>query len=140
MKAKRRRYNHLASTWTRSPRWNYSLFIPEAGMMKKKASGMISPPTGCREELQIPRSRDDGGVGYRWFRGILIGYLGFRHRGLLIGEEARQEGHQGGCTLLGEGGAPPRGQGCGPLVGILRLIFRLRVPHDKILTLAFVPS
>ena len=54
MKAQRRRYNHLATTWTRSPRWNYSHFIPEAGMMKKKASGMISPPAGCREELQIP--------------------------------------------------------------------------------------
>ena len=23
-------------------------------MMKKKASGMIYPPAGCREELQIP--------------------------------------------------------------------------------------
>ena len=54
MVAQRRRNNHLATTWTRSPRWNYSRFIPEAGMMKKKASGMISPPAGCREELQIP--------------------------------------------------------------------------------------
>ena len=41
MKAQRRRYNHLATTWTHSPRWNY--FIPEVGMMKKKASRMISP-------------------------------------------------------------------------------------------------
>src|SRR3954465_14220108 len=49
MKAQRRRYNHLATTCTRSLRWNYSRFIPE-----KKASGMISPPAGCREELQIP--------------------------------------------------------------------------------------
>src|SRR3954470_18712291 len=49
MKAQRRRYNHLATTWTRSPRWNYSRFIPE-----KKASGMISPLAGCWEELQIP--------------------------------------------------------------------------------------
>src|SRR3954469_12333021 len=95
MKAQRRRYNHLATTWTHSPRWNYSLFIPEAGMMKKKASGMISPATGCREELQIPppRSRDDGGGGYRRFRGVLIGCLGFLRRGILIGEGASQEGN-----------------------------------------------
>src|SRR3954469_23623379 len=30
---------HLATTWTHSPRWNYSCIIPE-----KKASRMISPP------------------------------------------------------------------------------------------------
>src|SRR3954468_10280343 len=88
----RRIYNHLATTWTRSPRWNYSRFIPEAGMMKKKASEMISPPLGCQEELHIPRSRDDGGGGYRRFRGILIRYLGFRHQGLLIGEEGGRGG------------------------------------------------
>src|SRR5215216_7516323 len=81
MKAQRRRYNHLATTWTRSPKWNYSRFIPD-----KKASGMISPLAGCREELQIPQSRDDGGGGYRRFRGVLIGCLGFLHRGLLIGK------------------------------------------------------
>src|SRR3954463_210358 len=99
MKEQRRRYNHLATIWTCSPRWNYSRFIPEAGMMKKKASKMISPLAGCREELQIPRSRDDGGGGYRRFHGILIGCLGFRHRGLLIGEEARLGGGQGAHTL-----------------------------------------
>src|SRR3954465_9577568 len=90
----RRRYNHLATTWTRSPRWNYSRVIPEASMMMKKASGMISPPVGCREELQTPppQYRDDGGSGYRLFRGRLIRYLGFWYRGLLIGEETRQ-GH-----------------------------------------------
>ena len=54
MVAQRRRYNHLATTWTRSLRWNYSHFIPEAGMMNKKAYEKISPPAGCREELQIP--------------------------------------------------------------------------------------
>src|SRR4051812_27942128 len=87
MKAQRRRYNHLATTWTRSPRWNYSRFIPE-----KKASGMISPLAGCREELQIPRSRDDGGGGYRRFRGVLIGFLGFLHWGLIICEEGGRGG------------------------------------------------
>src|SRR3954471_22654069 len=90
MKAQRRRYNHLATTWTHSPRWNYSRFIPG-----EKASGMISPPAGCREELQIPRSRDDAGDDYRRFHGVLIGCLGFLHRGLLIGEGARLEGGQG---------------------------------------------
>src|SRR3954463_16061225 len=65
----------------------------------EKASGMISPPAGCREELQIPRSRDDGGGGYRRFRGFLIGYSGFLHRGLLIGEGARPGGGQGHQTL-----------------------------------------
>ena len=29
---------------------------------------------------------------------------------------------------------------CGPLEALLRLVFWLHVPHDKILTLAFVPS
>ena len=31
-------------------------------------------------------------------------------------------------------------RGCGPLEALLRLIVWLRVPHGKILTLAFVPS
>src|SRR3954469_4173741 len=90
----RRRYNHIATTWTHSPRWNYSRIIPE-----KKASGMISPSAGCREELQIPRSRDNGGAGYRRFHRNLIGSLGFRHRGLLIGEGGRRGGGQGSHTL-----------------------------------------
>src|SRR3954467_11226743 len=87
----RRRYNYLATTWTHSPRWNYSCIIPE-----KKASRMISPPAGCWEELQIPRSRDDGGGSYRRFCEVLLAYIGFLHRGLLIGEEARLGGDQGG--------------------------------------------
>ena len=43
MKAQRRRYNHLATTWTHSPRWNYSRIIPEAGIVMKKASRMNLP-------------------------------------------------------------------------------------------------
>ena len=43
MVAQRRRNNHLATTWTRSPRWDYSRFILEAGMDMNKASEMISP-------------------------------------------------------------------------------------------------
>src|SRR3954467_3383146 len=81
MKAQRKRYNHLATTWTHSPRWNYSGI--NTG---EKASEMISPPTGCRENVRSPRSRDDGGGSYRQFRGFLIGFLGFLHRGILIGE------------------------------------------------------
>src|SRR3954469_21240683 len=111
-------------------------------MMKKKASRMISPPAGCREELQIPPSRDDGGGGYRRFRGVLIGCLGFLHRWLLIGEEARREG--GGGVQGAQ--PPPRGGpglaapgGCGRLGSPLRLSSGLRVAHGKILTLAFVP-
>ena len=125
MKAQRRRYNHLATTWTRSPRWNYSRFIPEASMMKKKASGMISPPAGYRKELQIPpRSRDDGGGGYRQFRGIPIGYLGFRHRGLLIGEEARLGGGQGPHTLPRRGVGPPAPRGVWPPCGAASYLLR----------------
>src|SRR4051812_10674052 len=65
----------------------------------EKASGMISPPAGCREELQIPRSRDDGGGGYKRFRGFLIGYSWFLHRGLLICEGGDRGGGQGHQTL-----------------------------------------
>src|SRR3954467_12176754 len=43
MVAQRRRNNHLATTWTFNRRWKYSRFIPEAGMVMKKASRMISP-------------------------------------------------------------------------------------------------
>src|SRR3954470_8002511 len=87
MIAQRRRNNHLATVWTHSPRWNYSCIIPEAGMVMKKASGMISPlRQGVEKSSRSPRSRDDGGGGYGLFHGDLIGYLGFRYRGLLIGE------------------------------------------------------
>src|SRR3954468_15361757 len=104
MVAQRRRNNHLTTTWTRSPRWNYSRIIPEAGMVMKKASGVISPlRQGAGKSFRSPRSRDDGGVGYGLFRGRLIGYLGFRYRELLIGEEGGRGGARGGCP------PPPRG-------------------------------
>src|SRR3954467_13409204 len=104
MVAQRRRKNHLATTWTCSVRWNYSRIIPEAGMVMKKAFGMISPlRQGAGKSFRSPRSRDDGGGGYRRFRGILIQYIGFRHRGLLIGEEARLGGGQGADTLSRRG-------------------------------------
>src|SRR3954470_10633061 len=87
MIAQRRRNNHLATVWTHSPRWNYSGIIPEARMVMKKASRMISPlRQGAGKSFRSPRSRYDGGAGYRLFRGDQIGYLGFWHQGLLIGE------------------------------------------------------
>src|SRR3954469_24924244 len=99
MIAQRRTNNHLATVWTHSPRWNYSHIIPEAGMVMKKASEMISPlRQGAGKSFRSPQSRDNSGSGYRLFRGRLIGYLGFRYRGILIGEEARQGGTRGGCT------------------------------------------
>ena len=74
---------------------------------REKASGMISPPAGCREELQIPRSRDDGGGRYSRIRGFLIEYLGFLHQGLLIGEGERPGGGQGAQTIARRGAGPP---------------------------------
>ena len=44
----------LLLLWTRSPRMNYSRITPEAGMVMKSPPVMISPPAGCREELQNP--------------------------------------------------------------------------------------
>ena len=95
MKAQRRRYNHLATTWTHSPRWNYSRIIPE-----RRPPGWSPLRQGAGKNFRSPHlSRDDGGGGYRRFCGFLIRCLGFLHRGLLIGEEARLEGGQGAHTL-----------------------------------------
>src|SRR3954465_6809857 len=98
MIAQRRRNNHLATVWTYSPRVNYSRIILEAGMVMKKASGMISPlRQGAGKSFRPPRSRDDGG-GYGLFRGDLIGCLGILPRDDFIGKEARQEGTRGAHT------------------------------------------
>src|SRR4051812_6019791 len=100
MIAQMRRNNHLATVWTHSPSVNYSRIIPEAGMVMKKASGMISPLRhGVRKSFGSSRSRDDGGCVYGLFHRDLIRYLGFWHRGAFIGEEARQEGGQGARTI-----------------------------------------
>jgi len=54
-------------------------------MVMKKASRVISPlRQGVGKSFRSPRSRDDGGSGYTRFRGILIGYLGVRHRAVFI--------------------------------------------------------
>ena len=79
---------------------NYSRITLEAGMVMKKASGMISPlQQGARKSFISPRSRDDGGGGYELFHEDLIGSLRFLHRGAFIGEGARSVGGQGPHTL-----------------------------------------
>src|SRR4051812_41032099 len=102
---------------------------------------MISPPAGCREELQIPRSRDDGGGSYRRFHGDLIGCLGFLHRGILIGEGEGRGSGQGPHTLPRRGAGPTSTYGVsGRPSPPLRLPSGLLVPHRKLMTLTFVPS
>src|SRR4051812_17538748 len=117
MIAQRRRNNHLDTVWTHSPRVNYSRITPEAGMVMKKASGMISHlRQGVGKSFRSPQSRDDGGGGYGLLHGDLIGYLGFLHRGAFIGEWARSVGSRGDHTwwqrALGPGRTSPR---CGRL-------------------------
>src|SRR3954468_11720995 len=103
MKAQRRRYNHLDTTWTHSPRWNYSRIIPE-----RRPMGFSPLLQGAGKNFRSPRSRDDGGSGYGRFRGFLIGYSGFLHRGLLIGEGGDRGGGQGWQTLARRGLGPNR--------------------------------
>ena len=60
---------------------------------------------------------------------------------VLIGEGASQEGHQGDHTLPRRGVGPPTPRrGLAVLVRFSVSSSGLRVPHGKILTLAFVPS
>src|SRR4051812_24061351 len=114
MKAQRRRYNHPATTWTHSLWWKYSCFIPEAGMMKKKASRMISPPAGCREELQIPP------ILGRWWRRLEKVSWSFDRvsRVSASGASYRRRGEPGGplgrLHPPGAGWAHPRSQGVWP--------------------------
>jgi hypothetical protein len=56
--------------------------------------------------------------------GKLIGYLGFFHRGVFIGEGASSEVDRGGLTHRGHGqGLGRAALVCGPLVVPLRLLF-----------------
>jgi hypothetical protein len=73
------------------------------------------------------RSRVDDGGGSRCVSGKLIGYLGFSHRGVFIGEGAAPEVDQGALTI------GRRGQGlgrapwwCGRPMAPLRLLFGLQ--------------
>jgi hypothetical protein len=66
----------------------------------------------------------------RWRRWIamcsrkLIGYLGFFHRGVFIGEGASSEVARGALTHRGCGQAPSRAAlVCGALVALLQLLF-----------------
>src|SRR4051812_36263922 len=142
MIAQRRRNNHPATVWTHSPRVNYSRIIPEVGMVMKKASRMISPlRQGDEKSFRSRRSRDDGGGGYRLFRGDLIRCLGFWHHESFIGKEARKGGTRGGHTWWRRALVWARATlGCGGLVALLRSPFGLYVPLGEILNLAFVPS
>jgi hypothetical protein len=85
--------------------------IPLFGRVPRRASG----PS---------RSRVDDGGGTRYLSGILIGHLGFSHRGVFIGEGATSGVGRGAVTHRG------RGQGlghatllCGALVAPLHLLF-----------------
>ena len=99
MVAQRRRANQLATTWIRSPRMNYSRITPEACMMMTKASRVNSPFGRVPGRASDPsRSRDGDDGGYRLFRGILIGSLGFLYRRHLIGERGGRGGALGGHT------------------------------------------
>jgi hypothetical protein len=69
--------------------------IPLSGRVPERASG----PS---------RSRVDDGGGSRCVSGKLIGYLGFSHLGVFIGEGAMSEVEPGGLTLGWRGPGPGR--------------------------------
>jgi hypothetical protein len=85
--------------------------IPLSGRVPGRASG----PS---------QSRVDDGGGSRCVSGKLIGYLGFSHRGVFIGEGAMSVVEPGGLTPGWRGpGAGRAGLACGPLVAPLILPF-----------------
>jgi hypothetical protein len=70
------------------------------------------------------RSRVNDGGGSRCVSGKLIGYLGFSHRGVFIGEWAMSEVEPGGLTPGQHGPGPGRaGLVCGGPVAPLLLPF-----------------
>jgi hypothetical protein len=92
-------------------------------MAMKETSGFPSP-AGCREELLDPANLGSMTAADHDVFGKLIGYLGFSHRGVFIGEGASSEVDRGGLTHRG------RGQGlgrvallCGRPVAPLYLLF-----------------
>src|SRR3954465_1379730 len=110
MKEQSRRYNHLATTWTHSQGGITQASYRREGLRDDLPSGRVPGRTS-----DPPRSRDDGG-GYRRFRGYLIEYSGYLHRGLLIGEGGDRGGGQGLQTLARRGAGPTRAWGgSGPL-------------------------
>jgi hypothetical protein len=102
--------------------------IPLSGRVPRRASG----PS---------RSRVDHDGGSRCVSGKLIGYLGFSHRGVFIGEGAALEVDQGGLTHRGRGpGADRAALLCGWPMAPLRLLFGLLEASLNNRRLAFVSS
>jgi hypothetical protein len=96
-------------------------------MAMKKTSGGDSPlRQGAGKSFWTLRSWVDDGGGSRCVSGKLIGYLGFSHRGVFIGEGAASGVHQGGLTHRGRGpGAGHAALWCGRPMVPLRLLFGL---------------
>src|SRR3954463_10106092 len=80
MKAQRRRYNHLATTWTHSPRWNYSRIIPEKRPRRTSdlPSGRVPRRTSDPPDLGMMVAAATNG-----FMDILSGTQGFCIGGFL---------------------------------------------------------
>jgi hypothetical protein len=108
--------NHLATTHSllRRQAWRWRrppVAIPLSGRVPGRASGP---------------SRSSGWRGRRiaMCSGKVIGYLGFSHRGVFIGEGASSGVDRGGLTHRGRGQSLGRAAlMCGALVARLRLLF-----------------
>ena len=88
---------------------------------------MISPPAGCREECQLPRSEIDVDGRNGTFRGISGFVLGFLRRGVLIGEGWAPGAWWGHQAIARRG--PTLGRallGCGALGAAPQVPFGLR--------------
>jgi hypothetical protein len=83
--------------------------------------------TGCREEFLDPPNLGSTMAADRdVFSGKLIGYLGFSHRRVFIGEGVASEVEQGGLTHRGCGqGLGRAALLCGQPVARLHLLFDL---------------
>ena len=94
-------------------------------MVMKKASRGSLPSGRVPGRVSDPsRSRDGDDGGYRLFRGILIGYLGFLYRGHLIGGRRDRGGAWAGHTTPWRGpGLAARARWCGGSLDLLRLVF-----------------
>ena len=104
--------------------------------------GHFPVPAGCRNrDFLSPKSP------LRWWRccgtfyGFLIDYLGFMHREASYRRRGKVGGRPGGPHhLVARPGLARATTWCGRPVAPLRIVFWLRVPHGKILTLPFVLS
>ena len=101
---------------------------------------MISPPAGCREELQ--RSPDLGlmtTAATKLFHRFLIGYLGFSIKEVFMGKRATSGEPCGPHTMSPCGRGNPRRHVGWELRGSPPSPFGLRVRDGKIGTWVFVP-